>query len=87
MRRKRRGRLAAADLEAALAEARALSAYWEREAVLRTSSIASRLGLQVVAGRRLFGAVERLLAAAPDDVEARNELIDAARYFRGTAWP
>jgi hypothetical protein len=32
-------------------------------------------------------AVERLLAAAPDDVEARTELIDAARHFRGAAWP
>jgi hypothetical protein len=72
-----------AELEARLAEARALAAHWEREAVLRGSSIASRLGAQIMAARRLAAAAEDFLAAGPEDArEARDELRRATRHFR-----
>lgn len=44
-----------------LADARRAAAYWEREAVLRATTVASSLGVRVLAGRRLADTIERLL--------------------------
>jgi hypothetical protein len=66
-----------------LAEARRAAAYWEREAVLRTSTVASSLAVQVLAGRRLADAVEHLLLdAEPLLGEARAQLQTAIDQFR-----
>ncbi len=65
-----------------LAAMRRAAAYWEREAVLRTTTVASSLGIQVLAGRRLADAIERLLETDALDGDARAHLLAALERFR-----
>jgi hypothetical protein len=66
-----------------LAEARRIAAYWEREAVLRTTTVASSLAVRILAGRRFAEAVERLLLEAESIAgEARLQLQAAVDEFR-----
>lgn len=66
-----------------LAEAQRAAAYWEREAVLRTTTVASVVATRVLAGRRLADTVDGLLLESqllPE--EARLQLQAAVEQFR-----
>jgi hypothetical protein len=51
---------------------------WEREAVLRASSVASALAGEILAGRRLARAVQSFLSDARDDP---TEMTLAVQFF------
>ena len=66
-----------------LAEARRAAAYWEREAVLRTTTVASRLASQVIAARQLADAVEAAIrAGAIADADSGLMLRKQLDWFR-----
>jgi hypothetical protein len=65
-----------------LAEVREAAAYWEREAVLRTTTVASSLSAQILAGRRLAEVVEHALEMDAVTGEARVHLLAGLERFR-----
>lgn len=78
-----------AGLESALARERTAvqeeqrrAQRWEREAVLRASTVAGALAAQVLAARRLAAAVERNLTAVAEDPVGGDEVREALRFFR-----
>jgi hypothetical protein len=63
----------------ALAQAaRRDASHWEREAVMRASSVASALAGEILAGRRLARAVQSFLSDARDDP---TEMKLAVQFF------
>jgi hypothetical protein len=66
-----------------LQAARRQAQLWEREAVLRASTVAGTLAMRVLAGRRLAAALERSLRAGCGDVVApAREVHDALLFYR-----
>ena len=55
---------------------------WEREAVLRASTVAGTLTTRVLAAQRLAAAVERNLKVVASGRAAVEELREALRFFR-----